>query len=144
MLEQRDNVGESFMERRHVEIGPLRVAGMQAVQERMGRLVRDDVMRDDVENHRAAHYRAAAVGGREIAEQERNLLGIVVGVRIPERMRIDPEPRHVAVIGQGASVLRTTTGPERLAAERSLEALDRPHRNRIGHLLMELRTGFRG
>ena len=106
VLEQRDNVGESFVERRHVDIGPLGIAGMQPVEQRVRRLVRDDVVRDDAEDDRAAHDRAAAVGGREIAEQQGDLLRIVVGVRLPQRVRIDSQRPHVAVVRHGLALLR--------------------------------------
>ena len=142
MLEQRDDVGERLVERRHVDIRPLGIARMQAVEQRVRGLVRNDVMRDCAEDDGAAHHRPAAVGGREIAEEQRDLLRIVVGVRFPQRMRIDSEPLYIAVVRHGGAPIfaERRRRPKRLPAERQLEALDRAHRHRIGHLLMELRA----
>ena len=98
MLEQRDDISERFMERRHVEIGPLGIAWMQPVEQGVRRLVRNDVMRDCAEDDGAAHHRAATVGSREIAKEQRDLLWIIIGVRFPQRVRIDSEPLHIAIV----------------------------------------------
>ena len=53
MLEQRDDVGEAFMEGEHIGIGRLDVAAMQAVEQRVRRLMRDDIVRQRGEDQRA-------------------------------------------------------------------------------------------
>src|SRR5215831_19313407 len=58
-------------------------------------------------------------------------------------MRIDSERPYVAVIRHDLALLGGTTRPERFATECPLETIDSAHRHRIGHLLVELRIGFR-
>src|SRR5262249_27600896 len=60
MLEQRHNVGERLVKRENIRIGGLAEPPVQSVEECVGRLVRQDVVRDRRENH-AARQRAAGV-----------------------------------------------------------------------------------
>jgi len=57
-------------------------------------------------------------------------------------MRIDPQPGNIIVIIASA-VLAPVRRPERLPSQSALEVLDRLHRNRVTHLLVETRIGFR-
>ena len=48
VLEQRDDVGKGLVKREDVRIGRLAEPAVQAIEQRMRRLVRDDVVRDAV------------------------------------------------------------------------------------------------
>ena len=50
MLEQRDDVGEAFVEGEHVGVGRLGIAPVQAVEQRMRGLVCNDVVRQRSEH----------------------------------------------------------------------------------------------
>ena len=79
----------------------------------------------------------------EVAKQQRLAVGAVVGVLLAERVRVDPEPLNV--LGPDAIACRDETfGPECATAERDLEVADRPHRDGVDHLLVELRIAFGG
>ena len=93
VLEQRDDVGERLVEGEHVGVARLDEAAVHAVEQRVRRLVRDDVVRQAGEDQR----RPACSSGRrpparEVAEQQRLLLRAVVGVRLAQRVRIDAQP----------------------------------------------------
>ncbi len=53
VLEQRDDVGERLVEGEDVRIGGLAEASVQAVEQGVRRLVRDDVVRDGGEDDAA-------------------------------------------------------------------------------------------
>ena len=90
MLEQSDDVGEGFVKCRHVEIGALRIARMKSVEQRVRRFMRYDIVRDDAENARASSDAAAVIGRLEIAEEQRDLVRIIVGIRFPQGVGINP------------------------------------------------------
>ena len=76
MLEQRNDVGEALVEGADVGIGRAEVAAVHAVEQRVGGLVRDDVVRQAREHHSTGNVlRGRALGGAEIAEEQRNLVG---------------------------------------------------------------------
>ena len=53
VLKERDDVGEGFVERQDVRVGRLHEVLVEAVEQRMRRLVRDDVVRQAREDHAA-------------------------------------------------------------------------------------------
>ena len=81
VLEHRHDVGEGLVERQDVDVARLLIAPMQSVEQRMRRLVRDDVVRQTGEHH-AAERLVVGLGAHlgKIAEQQRDLLGTVIGV----------------------------------------------------------------
>ena len=71
---------------------------------------------------------------------------------MPQCMRINSQPSHIFFFDPEsvvsiACVSRTgdakTRRPQRAAPERVFETFDRPHRDRVAHLLMELRIALR-
>ena len=84
MREQRDNIGKGFVERETVNAGRLRIAPMQPVEHRMGRFMRDDIVRQRGEYPART---GGCMGAAKISEQQGALLPAVVRVRLPERMR---------------------------------------------------------
>ncbi len=88
MLHQRHNISERFVERQHVDIGRLVETAMHAVENRMGRFMRHDVMRQARVNHATGDMVArVARGCLEVTEQQRNFLRTVKSVRLPQSMR---------------------------------------------------------
>ena len=141
---QRDDVGEALVQRQHVGVGRLVEAAVHAVEDGVGGLVGDDVVRQAGVDAAAGHVVAGVVRrGLEVAEQQRDLLRAVEGVGLPERVRADGQLLDEAAVVVG--VLRVRPGPpEDGAAERALEVLDRLHRHGVDHLLVELRVALRG
>ena len=93
MLEQRDDVGEGLVEGEHVGVARLDEAPVHAVEQRVRRLVRDDVVREAGEDEcRRAGCCAGSAGAREVAEQQRLLLRAVVGVGLAQGVRVDAQP----------------------------------------------------
>ena len=90
---------------------------------------------------------AVAAVGREIAEQQRLLVGAVVGVVGAQRVRIDAQARHFIgldpLVAAPAGVLAIVRRPQCAAAERPLEMADRGHGDGIDHLLVKLRIALR-
>jgi hypothetical protein len=143
MLKKCDDVGESFMEGEYVGVGGLAEAPVQAVKQRVCRLMGHDVVgrrrENDSSGQRGSRIR---VGSGEIAEQEGLTLRAVIRILGAQGVRIDSKPLHVFVMPFAIHRL-LAWGPQRDAAERVLEMFDRLHRHCIRHLLMKLRTGFR-
>ena len=84
MREQRAQVREALVEGQHVGIGGLREVGADAVDDRVGHLVRDDVLRQAGEDALAGKVAAlAALVGGEEAEQDAVRLRAVIGVGLP-------------------------------------------------------------
>ena len=149
-LQQRDDIGKALVERGDVGIGVLEVTVMDRVQNRVRHLVRDDVRAQAREDEAAGIVCALrAIGRREVAEEQRRLVGIVVGVGVADRVRVDAQPLHVlARPAHVLHVVRLALGlqhpriPDDLPAERALEMANRLHRHGVDELLMELRVAF--
>lgn len=91
VLEQGDDVRKAFVHRQGIGGGGLHRTPAHSMQDRMGGLMRDNILRQAGENPVAigcAIFRRAS----EIAEQQRNLLGTVIGIGFPHGMRIDAQP----------------------------------------------------
>ena len=143
VLEERDEIRERLVEGEHVGVARLVEAAVDAVEQRVCHLVRDDVVAEageDVERCRAGSFRPHRRG--EVAEQERLLRRAVVRVRLSQRVRIDAQPRHV-LLGELPVDLVAMRRPEREPSERPFEVPDRPHRDGVDHLLVELRVALR-
>ena len=144
MLEQRDDVGERLVEGQHVRVGRLHEVLVQAVEQRVRRLVRDDVVRQAGEDHAAGELAGGAiVGGRKVAEEQARPCCGCSRRWPPQRVRVDAQPLHELVGAVDAAVALEPIGPEGLAPERPLEAVDGRHRHRVDHLLVELRVALR-
>ena len=144
MLHQRDDVGEAFVQRQHVGIRGRVEAAVHAVQNGVRGFVRHDVVRQAGVDCGARHVIARIAGRRlEVSEQQRDLLRAVVGIRLPQRVRIDLQALAVAaVVGL---VLRIVFGPPQHGpAERALENGNRGHRDCVNRLLMKRRIAFGG
>ena len=146
VLEQRDGVGERLVEREQVGVARVEVVAMQPVQQGVGRLVGDDVERLAGEDRPAGQRIASRpLARREVAEEQGVRLGVVVGVGLAQGVGVDPQAGDVLIgcrdhlaVGVAFEMGR----PERDAAQRLLERGDRRHRDRVAHLLMELRVGL--
>ena len=117
---------------------------VQAVKQRMRRLVRDDVVRDRGEHDAAGQHAPAPPRTRRNSREE-----APAGPGCSRRSR--PAERADRSAGAGRSprvtnlpsVIDAPRRPKRNAAERLLEMLDGLHRDRVDHLLMELRVCLR-
>jgi hypothetical protein len=140
VLEQRDQVGEGLVERERVRIARVEQGRVHAVEDRVRRLVGHDVL-GQAREHRAPGIDASRirVRGREVAEEQRLALRIVERVLLPQRVRVDAQLTDVL----GGAVARYARRPQHPAPQGVLEVLDRPHRHRIHHLLVELRARLR-
>ena len=120
------------------------IAAVHAVEQRVRRLVRDDVVREAGEHHAAGNVLGSGgLGGAEVAEQQRDLVRAVVGVRLAERVRIDAEPAHEdRIVLATLARRRRTVPPQAAAAERALEIVDGQAGHGVDHLLVELRLAL--
>src|SRR5215203_1485041 len=84
------------MEGPNVLVARLIEIGMHAVDERVGGLVSDDVVRETGKDGAAGKLLAALVAAGEIAEEERSLRRTVVGVGFAQCVRVDAQALHVA------------------------------------------------
>ncbi|MFK3889078.1 hypothetical protein [Sphingomonas sp. NPDC079357] len=143
MLEQRDDVRKAFVESQRVDRRRLDRATLHPVQDRVGRLVRDDILRQTGEHPMRidgprAHWRWA-----KIAEQQRPLLRAVIGIRLAQCVWIDAElAREAAFDRVGGRAPLGVGRPQHETSQRPLERADRPHCHRKDHLLMKLRTSL--
>ena len=62
--EQRDQIGEALMKRRHVDVGRFHERRAQAVEQRMRRFVRDDVMAQGRADESACHRESGGLAAR--------------------------------------------------------------------------------
>jgi hypothetical protein len=149
-LQQRDDVGEPFVECGHVGIRILQIAMMDGVEDRVGGLVSDDIRTQAAEDQTAWIVGTLElIAGREVAEEQRRLARIVVGVGVANRMGIDaqaldvlPMPPRLGPTAGLAVDPEHARIPDDPPAERALEMTDRLHRHRVDELLMELRVAF--
>ncbi|TMQ12066.1 MAG: hypothetical protein E6J91_21555 [Deltaproteobacteria bacterium] len=129
-----------------VDIRWLDVAPVHPIEQRMDGLVGDDVVRQAREDPATREVRGCigsgcvALGSREIAEQQSLLRGAVERVGLAECVRIDPQP--VDELVARALALPAVRCPDRHTPERPLEVVDRGRRDRVDHLLVELRTAL--
>ncbi len=147
MLEERDEVRKGFVKGAHVGVVRLEVAPMQAVEQGVRRLVRDDVVREAGEDDAAGEVLALVVRQRrKVAEEQRDFLRRVVGIRLAQGVGINPQPPHEALFFPQRRVFlappRLALRPEDRPPERALEVTDRGHRHGIDHLLMKPRIAL--
>ena len=129
MLQDRDDVGEAFMEGEHVGVGRHRVVLAQPVQDGMRGLVRDDVVRQRGEHDLSGQVGSGVVVRRgEVPEQQGEKVLVEVRVLADERMGIDPQP--------------PLAPPSERPPERPLEGLQHPHDHGVDHLLVEPGVGL--
>ena len=142
MLHQRDDVGKRFVKSEHIRIGRLIEARMHAVKDRVGGLVRDDVVRQTRVHRAASDVVARIVGGRvEIAEEQPNFLRAVIGIGLTQRVRMDGQLTYEFAVVE--MVLGIAGGaPEHRSAQRLLDMADSLHRDRIDHLVVERWIAF--
>src|SRR6266545_1010889 len=118
-------------------------SSVHPVEDRVGGLVGDDVVRETGVDAAAGHVIARVVGScLEVAEQDRDLLRTVEGIGLPKRVRADVQLLDEGAVVGGLVRVRPRA-PEDGATEGALEVLDRPHRHGIDHLLVELRVALR-
>ena len=81
VLEQRHQIGEGLVKGRRIGMARLLPIGMQPIQQRMRRLMRHDIVGKTAEDPAAAHHRPGILRiGAEIAEQQGNAIGAVIGI----------------------------------------------------------------
>jgi hypothetical protein len=143
VLEEGDDVGERFVEGEHIRVARFGEIGVQPVQERVRGLVRDDVVREAGKDQAARQVRPGVLGDRwKIAEEQGLLLGAVVGVGLPQCVRVDAKLAHELVYDTHAWLVGSRR-PQRAPAQRPLEVLDGRHGHRVNHLLVKLRRALR-
>src|ERR1700730_17509674 len=83
VLKDRDDIGEGLVKSRHIDVCLLLIITVNAVEQRMRRFVRDDVVRE------TSKHQLSTVGrttGRKISEQQCPLFGAVIWVRFAQRV----------------------------------------------------------
>jgi hypothetical protein len=124
VLEDGDDVGESLVKAEDVAVRGLEVARPQAVDERVRHLVGDDVVREAAEDGLPREVRARLLlVGPKVAEEDREEVGVVEGVRAAE---------GVGQEAQGRPSLEAEPAPER-----GVEVLEDLRRHGVNHLLVE-------
>lgn len=88
MREERDDVGEGFMEGEAVDAGGFGKPPVKPVQDRVRHLVNDDVVRQGGKDPACSYLFG---GGLKVAEEQCLFLAAVVRVRLAKRVRVDPE-----------------------------------------------------
>src|SRR5712664_576595 len=145
MLEHRNKIGEAFMERMNVRIAWLVETGMNAVEQRVRCLVSDDVVRQ-ARKYSGPWFFVFRLGHhREITKQQGPLERAVIGILIAQGMRIYTQSANeFAPPLFGRTILRSLPSghPQGDPAERALKMADGGHRNRVNHLLVELRIAL--
>jgi hypothetical protein len=144
VLEEGDDVGERLVEGERVAVRRQEILRQRRVEQRVRRLVRDDVVREAGEHEPARQLRAGRGAHRgEVAEQERVLARAVVRVRSAEGVRVDAEP--VDELVPVADLARAIAmRPEHAPSERELEVAHRRHGDGVDELLVELRVSLVG
>ena len=95
-LQQRDDVREAFVKRGDIWIGVVEVAKVDRIENGVGRFVGDDVRTQAREDEAARVVRPLElIGGREVAEQQGSLVRVIVGVGIPDGVRVNAKPLDV-------------------------------------------------
>src|SRR2546430_14758058 len=95
VLQQRHDVSERFVKRKHVRIGRIEISWQDGVEQRMRRLMRDGVVREAGENDSAGKLHTGGIGRRrKIAKNQRFSGGTVKCLRRPERVWVNPKTRH--------------------------------------------------
>src|SRR5262249_6181189 len=106
MREQRAEIGKAFVEGQHVGIGGLGEVGADSVDDGVGHLMRDDVLRETGEN--ALTRKVATLTGLarcEETEQDPVRLGAVIGIGLLHGMGIELENANIALLAKGVVVL---------------------------------------
>src|SRR5262249_48804474 len=144
MLEYRNDVRESFVEGQRVGGRRLRKPAVQSIEQRMGGLMADDVMRQAAENRPTRQIIAGGqFGSPEITEQQRLMLWAVIGVRGAQRVRVDAQSLDVLLLRLAVD-LDEARRPKGAASQCPLKIVDRLPGHRISHLLMKLRVRLGG
>ena len=116
--EERDEIREAFVKRRHVDVGRIEERRSQAVEQRVRRFVRDDVVAERRADQAAAQREAGGLlVGAEVAERQVAGFAAVAGVAPDETERPDDQPQR--------SVVRARWWPRRC---RGRARGGRPHR----------------
>ena len=129
--EQRHEIGEPFVERRHVDVGRDEKHRPQAVEQRVRGLVHDDVVAQGRADQTLPHHESGRVGtGVEIAERQIAALAAVAGIAAAKAERPDDQPQRT-VGGHGGR-------PGDVAAERAPEGRVGQAADGIDHLQMKV------
>src|SRR5438034_10439411 len=91
VLKDRYDIGEGLVKSRHIDVCLLLIITVNAVEQCMGRFVRDDVVR------KTSKHQLSAVGytaGWEISEQQCSLFRAVICVRLAQRVRVETQAPH--------------------------------------------------
>ena len=122
------------MERRHVDVGRVEKRRPQAIEQRMRRLVGDDVVAEGGADQPAFEREAGRLlSGAEVAERQVAGLAAVAGIGAAEAERPDDEPQR-PIRGRGR-------GPRDVPAERPPERTVREAADGIDHLHVEPAVG---
>src|SRR5262249_52488216 len=143
MLKQSDDVRKPFVKREHIWIRRVQEGTAHSIQQRMGGLVRDDVVRQAGKHHTARHVIGRVILTRsEIPEKKRNFLGSVISVSLAQRVRIDPQARNKNRIILGTFRRVGARAPKSPSPEAVLKVINGQTGDRICHLLMKLWRAF--
>src|SRR5207244_6064907 len=91
VLKDRYDIGEGLVKSRHIDVCLLLIITVNAVEQRMGRFVRDDVVRKTSKHQLSTVGRTA---GWEISEQQCPLFRTVVCICLAQRVRIEQQAPH--------------------------------------------------
>ena len=128
--EQRHQIGQRFVKRRHVHVRGVQERRSQPVEERVRDLVGDDVVAERGADQAVAHDETGRIAGRvEVAERDVTGVAVVTGVAPAEPERPEDEPQR-AVLARGH-------GPADVASQRAPESRVGQRADRIDHLQVE-------
>ena len=131
---ERDQIGEALVERGHVDVGRIEKRRPQSVEQRVRRLVRDDVVAERGADQAALEREAGRfLSGAEVAERQVAGFTAVAGVDASEAER----PHDEAQRPVGGSHRR----PRDVPAERASECGVREAADGIHHLHVETAVG---
>ena len=125
VLEQRHHVGEALVEGVHVDVGRLLVQGAEPIDQRVRRLVHDDVVGQAAEHPLPGQVPAGVAGiGTEVAEAQGATVPVVED-RVLTLEAVREDPQSVA------------PPPAEPPAQPALEVLQQRAGHRVHHLLVE-------
>jgi hypothetical protein len=134
--EERHQIREAFVERGDVDVGRVEKRRPQPVEQRMRRLVDDDVVAEGGADQAALERETGRlVAGAEIAERQVAGLSAVAGVAAVEPERPHDEPQR--------AIGRRRCRPRDVPAERTSEGAIREAADGVHHLHVEASVGGR-
>ncbi|MES0056553.1 hypothetical protein NKJ66_23385 [Mesorhizobium sp. M0078] len=133
VAKQRRKISKRFVKRGDIDVGRLGEMLSDAVDDGVGHLMRDDIVRQAGENGLPRQHIAVGIRtGGKVSEHDSVDIPVIIGVRLKHRVGVEIQTVWA----------RACPMPVDLASKRDLEAFERLRRNGIHHLLVESRVGL--